>query len=74
MFCYFKFILSFSPLDGTSNVFLLVTGIYKLKHVKTDVKTSLANTIATFVTYPEQLEIVESLSHPELVFNLNNYR
>jgi len=31
-----------------------------------DVKTSLANTIATFVTYPEQLEIVESLSQPEL--------
>jgi len=31
-----------------------------------DVKTSLANTIATFVTYPEQLEIVESLSQQEL--------
>jgi len=34
--------------------------------VNNDVKTSLANTIATFVTYPEQLEVVESLEKSDM--------
>lgn len=40
--------------------------------VNNDVKTSLANTIATFVTYPEQLRIVEELPEADLTAFVRN--